>query len=147
MEPIILTLDPTGYVHRRLRIQGVLFALLGLINLVQAYLVDNDFRFVNLIVGIFFISSAFAYPLIFRQKLATFDDNGLMWSVKNRRNLSLAWNQIAYIEASTLHFYVHPNDSGQFTIDLGNLTYEQHKTLKPQIIDLARSKGVDVRMI
>jgi hypothetical protein len=116
-------------------------------NLVQAYLVDNNFRLFNLIAGIFFVSSAFLYPTIFRPKLATFDDNGLMWSVKNRRNLSLAWNQIAYIEASTLNFYIHTKDMGQFTIDLGNLTYEQHKTFKPQIIDLARSKGVDVRMI
>jgi hypothetical protein len=147
MEPITLIFDPGGSASRGLRIQWIIYALLGLINLVQAVLLDNNFRLFNLFAGIFFVASAFIYPIIFRPMLATFDDNGMMWSVKRRRNLSLTWNQIAYFEAATLHFHIHTKDSGQFTIDLGPLTYAQHKTLKPQILDLARSKGVDVRMI
>jgi hypothetical protein len=147
MEPIILVLDPEGSAPRRLWIQGILFALLGLSNLVQAFLFDNHFRLVNFVVGIVFISYGIVYPMMFRPKLATFDERGLTWSVKRKRNLSLTWNQIAYIEAPTLHFHIHTKNSEQFTIELGNLTYEQHKTLKPRIIDLARSHGVDVRLI
>jgi hypothetical protein len=147
MEPIILSLDPAGSILRRMRIQWIIFALLGVFNLVQAYIVDNDFRLFNLIFGVSFILYGLLHPIIFRPKLASFDENGLLWRVKNRRDLLLAWSQIAYIEASMLNFHIHTKDSRHFTVDLGNLTYEQHQTLKPQIIDLARSKGVEVRMI
>ncbi len=147
MDEIILSLDPQGTSSRGIRIQAILFGLVGLSNLVQAFFSDNKFRLVNLIGGAVFVSYAIVYPIILRPKVATFNEDGVMLDLKRRSNLVLAWNQIAYIEASTLHFHIHTKNSEKFTIDLGNLTYAQHKTLKPRIIDLAHSHGVDVRVI
>jgi len=145
MEPIILHLDSEGASAGRLRIQWTLFLLVGLLNLVQAFIVDNDFHLINLFAGIFFIVFALLFPIMAKPKLATFDDNGMSWRVTRRRTVTLSWNQIAYIEESIFLFRIHAKDGNQFDLDLGGLTFEEHSKLKPKVVELARAKGIEVR--
>ncbi len=147
MEPIILHLDSEGVSAGRLRIQWTLFLLVGLLNLVQGFVVDNDFHVINLFAGIFFIVFAVLFPIMYKPKLATFDDNGISWRATRRRTVSLAWNQIAYIEAHNLLLRIHTKDGNQFEMDIGGLTFEEHSKLKPKVVELARGKGIEVRIV
>jgi hypothetical protein len=147
MEPIILHLDSEGASAGRMRIQWTLFLLVGLLNLVQAFIVDNDFHLINLFAGIFFIVFALLFPILAKPKLSIFDGNGMSWRVTRRRAVTLTWNQIAYIEASILLFRIHTKDGNQFELDLGGLTFEEHSKLKPKIIELAKAKGIEVKSV
>lgn len=147
MEPIILHLDSEVASASRMRIQWTLFLLVGLLNLVQAFIVDNDVHLINLFAGIFFIVFALLFPVLAKPKLATFDDNGMSWRVTRRKTVSLPWNQIAYIEASILLFRIHTKDGNQFELDLGGLTYDEHSNLKPKVVELARAKGIEVKNV
>ena len=144
-EPIILHLDSEGASAGRMRIQWTLFLLVGLLNLVQAFIVDNDFHLINLFAGIFFIVFALLFPIMVRPKSATFDDKGISWRVGRRRSVSLTWDQIASIDASILTFRIHAKDGKQFELDLGGLTFEEHSKLKPKVLELARGKGIEVK--
>ena len=147
MEPIILYLDSEGSSPRRMRLFSILYGLLGLSFLVQATLVHGAFKYVLSVFAVGWIVIAFVYPRLFKGKAITFDDSGISWSPTVPQNSKVPWDQIAYIEGSILTFRIQTKDSKHFNVDLGNLTYEQHRTLKPQILDLARSHGVNVRMI
>jgi hypothetical protein len=145
MEQIVLHLDSEGASAGRLRIQWTLFLLVGLLNLVQAFIVDNDFHLINLFAGIFFIVFALLFPILAKPKTATFDDNGVSWRATQRRSVTLTWSQIAFIEASILMFRIHTKDGNQVNLDLGGLTYEEHSRLKPKVVELAKAKGIEVR--
>lgn len=147
MDPIIIYLDSEGSSPRRLRMLSIIYGILGISFLAQAMLAQNAFRYVMLVLALTWILIALNYPRLFKAKAMTFDDSGITWSRTKPRSLRVTWDQIAYMEASTLEFRIRTKDLKVLTINLGNLTYEQHKTVKPQIIDLARSNGVDVRMI
>ena len=126
---------------------SIIYVLLGLNIFVQALVIDNAFRYPNLVLGLVILVVGLIYPRIVKPKVVTFDDSGITQSRTRHGNPTIAWNQIAYIEASTLNFRIYTKDSELFTIDLGNLTFEQHRTLKPKIIDFAHSKSVDVRIL
>jgi hypothetical protein len=145
MVPITLHLDSEGVSAGRLRIQWTLFLLIGLFNLVQGFIVDNDFHFVNLFTGGIFIVLAVLFPLLAKPRLATFDDKGISWKINSRRTVTLTWNQVASIEASIFLFSVHTKDGNQFDIELGGLTFEEHSKLKPKVVELARANGIEVK--
>jgi hypothetical protein len=147
MEPIILYLDSGGSSPRRMRLFSILYGFLGLSFLVQATLAHGVLKYVLFVFALAWIVITLIYPRLYKGKVMTFDGSGVAWLHPTPQNPTLAWDQIAYIEASSLTFRIHTKDLKLFTVDLANLTYEQHRTVKPQILDLARSKGVDVRMI
>jgi hypothetical protein len=147
MEPIILHLDGEGASAGRLRFQWTLFLLVGLLNLVQGFIVDNDFHLINLFAGLLFIVLALLFPIMVRPKSATFDDKGISRRLGWRRSVSLTWDQIAYMEATIFTFRIHAKDGKQFELDLGGLTFEEHSKLKPKVIELARGKGIEVKSV
>ena len=147
MDPIIIYLDSEGSSPRRLRALSIIYGILGISFLAQAMLAHDAFRYVMLVLALTWILIALNYPRLFKAKTMTIDRSGIAWSRTKPRSLKITWDQIAYMEASTLEFRIRTKDSKLVTINLGSLTFEQHRTLKPQIIELARSKGVEVRMI
>jgi len=75
----------------------------------------------------------------------TFDDKSIAGLVSPWKAISLTWNQIARIEVRMFAMDIQTKDGRTEHIDLGEINYEQQKSVKPQIIELAKSKGITVR--
>jgi len=74
-----------------------------------------------------------------------FDDKGITGSVSPRKAISLTWDQIARIEIHMFAMDIQTKDGRTEHIDLSEITYEQQKSIKPRIIELARSKGINIQ--
>jgi hypothetical protein len=79
--------------------------------------------------------------------LLTFDEHGMTGKIEPRKSILLAWNQIARLEFKMFTLIVRTNDGKEEEIDLSHITYEDHKKTKPQIIEMAKSKGIAVQTV
>lgn len=144
MQKITLDLQAQCSPKTQLFQRGV-FGLFGVINLAQAYLQEGNFRYVNLFVGITAIAFALFFHRIHKPRVFTFDDNGIAGPISRRESIALSWQDIEYIKPTIFSLHICKKDGQRFKLNLGNLTFQQHKTEKQQILELAKSKGVSVR--
>jgi len=145
MKRITLDVQPEPANPRAQFTQRAIFAMIGVTNLVQALMKDNDFRYVNLIVGLGTVLFAIFYRRFNRPKVFTFDDDGIEGPLGARNPVKMKWNDIARIEGSVFRLTVLSKSGDRSDINLGNITYDQHKQIKPLILELAQSHGVEVR--
>jgi len=75
----------------------------------------------------------------------TFDASGISGQIGHRKGIAIGWEQIAWIDVHMFAMDIRAKDGHTDHIDLGEITYEQQKTIKPRIVDLAKSKGIEVR--
>lgn len=145
MEQITLDLQPEPATPRMRLLQRGLFALIGAVNVVQGIIQESGFRYVNLVIGIVAILFAFFYRRIYPPKVFTFDDDGLEGPIGQPDNIRFRWTDISHIEAKMFMLTVFTKTGTERKIYLGNITFQQHKHMKPKILELAKSKGVDIR--
>jgi hypothetical protein len=78
--------------------------------------------------------------------LLTFDEHGISGKVKSKKDIAIPWNTISSIEFKMFAMNVRTKDGKEEEIDLSHITYEDHKKGKPQIIEIAKSKGIAVQI-
>ena len=80
-----------------------------------------------------------------RPIVSTWDDAGIHGHIGVRKRILVGWNQVSRIDANTFSMKLYMKDDNVIHIDLSSMTYTQHKELIPRLIEMARSKGVEVR--
>ena len=145
MEQITLDLQPDPASPRARLIQRMLFGLLGVINLVQGVLNENSFRYFNLIFGVLVIVFALNYRRIYKPNVYTFDEEGVEGPIGRSDNKKFRWTDVSYLVAKMFTLKIFMKSGIEYNIYLGNITFQQHKQIKPKILELAQSNGVEVR--
>ena len=116
----------------------------GLVNTLQGLLVQNDSRYFNVVFGLLLVAVGCYYWLIYKPKLVSFDENGIAGKIRRGVFLDLKWDQISKLEGATFEINVYTKQGHKYEIDLSNITFREHKELKPKIFELARSKQIEV---
>ncbi len=144
-EQITLDLQPEPSTPTMRLFQRVLLALMGLTNLIQGILQHTNFRYVNLVVGVVAIFFAFYYRRIYPPKVFMFDNDGFEGPLGRPDNIRLRWTDVTHIKEQMFTLTLFTKSGTEREIYLGNITFKQRKQIKPKIIDLARSKGIEIR--
>ena len=76
-----------------------------------------------------------------------FDDNGIFGSVNPHKTISLRWDQVDKIEVHIFAIDIQTKDNRIEHIDLGQINFEQQKIIKPKIIELSKSKGINIQIV
>jgi hypothetical protein len=80
-----------------------------------------------------------------RQLRVTFDASGVTGEIRPRTRIAIAWDQIAQIDVHMFALDIRTKHGRTEHIDLSEITYEQQKSIKPRIIELAKSNGIEIR--
>ena len=72
------------------------------------------------------------------------DENGIDGKIKRGTVLHLRWEQLSKLEGSMYEITLYTKAGQKYVIDLSNITFREHKELKPQILELAKSKQIEV---
>ncbi len=145
MKHITLDLQPRPMSPTMRFIQQGFFFLLGVMILVQGIVIESDFRYVNLTFGSIAILFALFYRRVFPPKVFTFDDEGFEGPIGIFNTRRYRWEEISHINATMFLLEVVLKPGTTVEINLENITYQQHKQIKPMILELAKTKGVDLR--
>ncbi|HUN65123.1 MAG TPA: hypothetical protein VMW43_03415 [Bacteroidota bacterium] len=146
MEQVTLDLQPEPSTPRMRIVQRIIFILIGITNIVQGVINNNSFTYVNLIFGVGIIVFALFYRRIYKPKIFTFDDEGIEGPINADESVRLRWSDVRRIEARMFAIKLITRTRGEYRIYLGNLTFAQHKAVKPKILQIANAHGVDVRI-
>jgi hypothetical protein len=143
MEKIIVDLQPEPAKPIGRIIQRTLFGLVGVINIIQAVMSSNSFRFINLVFGIIMLVFAVGYRWFYKPKLLSIDESNIELS---NNNVLSKWENIAKVEIRLFNLILHEKTGKQSKIYLGNLTFQQLREIKLKTTDLAKSKGIKVQV-
>jgi hypothetical protein len=146
MDSLILDMHP--FPSRTPLFQRITFAALGLINLAQGIVhYPGIVAFVNIGGGMLLLLAAIFYRRIHRPSVYAFGDEGIEGPVGTPKSRLIKWSDIAFFETKRFSFAIVTSSGDRIQLDLSNITYDQHKQIKPRIVELVKSKGVDVRAV
>ena len=121
---------------------------LGCLFLVQSIFSENEILWFALFQAAYggglILVMAF-FPWFLKPKFLRFNEQGLEVRISRSRPTLLDWEEVASIEASTFRFTIKTKDDRAFAVNLEWLSYEQHKRVKPQFLEIARSRGVEIK--
>ncbi|MGM0589073.1 MAG: hypothetical protein ACQETE_11695 [Bacteroidota bacterium] len=80
----------------------------------------------------------------YQPKYVQFDEDGISGVVKGNEPILLNWDAINEIDVSKGKLRIIPKEGVEMPISLNQLPFRQHKTLIPQLLQLAERKGVSV---
>ncbi|MBN1397908.1 MAG: hypothetical protein JXA06_07745 [Bacteroidetes bacterium] len=145
MEPIILNLRPVQWpTFKRCFITVVILFIITSIILMSFSIIPVDLFYITTIILL--TGQAVINWQSMKFVELVFDEKGITGMVNPGKKISLQWEQIAGIDIRTLAMDIKTRDGQTEHIDLGEISYEQHKSVKPRIIDLAVTKGIDVKL-
>ncbi len=81
-------------------------------------------------------------PRFSRACTITLDDRGIRGRISYSDEIDLPWKDLAVAEIKMYALILKTTGGATIYIDLGNLTYDQHKHVKPKLIDILGSKGL-----
>ena len=145
MEKFSIDLQPEPAKPINRFIQRSLFGLVGVSNIVQAILSDNNFRYISMLFGLGAIVFAIGYRWFYKPKLFSFDDNGIEGPISTSKNILHKWENIAKIEVGLFNLRIYAKSGELSNVYLGNLTFQHLREIKTKIFDLAKSKGIEVQ--
>ncbi len=117
--------------------------LMGVINLLQACFLQNFFRYFDLVFGFALVAGGFYYWKFYTPRCITFDEAGSRGKIGIRTHVRLLWDEISKVGSSLYSITIRTKSGETLSIDLSAITFQQHKEVKPRILELARSKGMD----
>jgi len=118
--------------------------LMGIINVLQSFFHQNEVRYFDLAFGIVLIVGGFYYWKLYELKTVAFGEVGIKGKIRFRTTIDLKWDDVSRVESSLYAILLITKTGQKYELDLSNLTYQQHKEVRPQIVELAKSKGVEV---
>ncbi|MGB9591902.1 MAG: hypothetical protein ACPL1K_05235, partial [Candidatus Kryptoniota bacterium] len=98
--------------------------------------------YVTGVYGLIFFLAAVASPLFDRRRQLVVDENGISGQLSWRRRIEFKWKDIVGAELGMLHLKLQTADGKVEVINLGNLTYQEHQELKPQLRTALESHGL-----
>lgn len=140
MANIILELEPQ---NKSLLFRGWMI-LIGIINILQSFYHQNELRYFDLTFGVILIAGGFYYWKLYQSKAVIFDEIGIKGKIKRGMVIELQWNEVSKLEASLFAILMHTKSGQKYELDLSNITFQQHKDVKPKILELAKSKNVEI---
>ena len=126
-----------------LGILGFLYIPFGILTIYYKY--ENIFSYLAVIVGVFSMIYALAYQKLVKRCHITLDDECIkaalfkaiqMKSVPFKSpslNINIRWDEIKSINIELLKISINLNDGSSKEIELGDLTYRQHRILKEKL--------------
>jgi hypothetical protein len=145
METLILNVTPKHMSRNMLLVQRLVMGAMGCINLLNAIFIAGTFRYVNLVTGVGCLVVAVWFRHNPKTSVFSFSDAGIEKREGQKSSVLLPWVEVAYFEYSPLRLTIAARNGQLLDIDLGSLSYQQHKTIKPQILRFAKAFGVEAR--
>ena len=81
-------------------------------------------------------------PRLTRQYSITIDDRGIRGRISYSSLIDVPWEDLARAEIKMFALILRTKDKQIYHIDFGELTYDQHKAVKPVLMDALRSGGL-----
>jgi hypothetical protein len=75
----------------------------------------------------------------------TFNDGGIWGNYSRQRGISCRWSEVESITAKRFEWNIALKSGEIHRVSLADLTYDQHTTLKLDMLKFAESQGVTVR--
>jgi hypothetical protein len=144
MDTIILDLRP-DYPHTFAKWFGVIVLVYILVSIILMFTLVTPVNLFLIISMVLLLAQVISNWYNMKSVKVIFDANGISGLVSPRQAISLAWNQINRIELHMFSMDIQTKDDRTEHIDLSLITYEQQKLIKPRIIELAKSKGINVQ--
>jgi hypothetical protein len=145
MQTLILTLSANRVNKRILLVQRLAIGLIGIINLGSGILMAGTFRYVTLAAGIGGLAMAICFRHNPKSALYSFTDAGIERPESKDGIGLIPWSDVAYMEHAPLRLTIDAKNGSRLDIDLGSLSYQQHKTIVPQILRFAKAHNVGIR--
>ena len=145
MEELDLDIQPEFSNPNRSITHRILTGLLGGLNIILGFGIQSDLRFISLGGGIVAIAYALFYHRIYKSSVYSFTEQGIQGPLTSRRVRTIPWGDISHVASSMFQMVVSTKAGSQYTINLENLTFRQHQELKPKVLELVKSKGIEVR--
>jgi hypothetical protein len=146
MESITLYLQPEQTPKTQMVQRGII-VVSGIFYLIIGISKGDWVGYMYSIVGGAALVIALTAPRMFRPRSFTFDEHGFAGPEGRPWKKQYQWNEISRIEEQMFLWTFITKSGRRRTMNLGNLTFEQHRVVKPKILDLARSQGVEVRTV
>lgn len=81
-------------------------------------------------------------PRFSRVCAITFDDRGIRGRISYSNEIDLLWENVASAEMKMFALILMTKDGHSIPVDFSEWTIEQHKSVKPKLIALLRSKNL-----
>jgi hypothetical protein len=145
-DSITLELPDSGS-RRTTRWNPWILLVLGIVWLGQAAFRTDEswFRYASLAMGIAAVSLAVFSLRHPRQPFIRFDRTGITARLPAGLMTHIPWKDVDHLRFSTYTFVVVKKDKRELTVDLGWIAYHTHRSIKPRMMELAKSHGIDVR--
>ncbi len=139
-----LAIPLNGTNQKRKRRFWIIQGFNGLLWLIVAFLHQPHdwFTYVLGVYGLVFFLAAIFSPLLDKRYQVVLDQDGIHGQTSWRHHIEISWKDIASAELGTLHIKLHTLDGKVEQISLGNLTYQEHQELKPQLRAILEDRGV-----
>ena len=117
---------------------GVLFMIQGLgMNDKMPWFSPFIFSYGAILVVAFLVGPRFS-----RACAITLDDRGIRGRISYSNEIDLLWENLALAEIKMYALILKTKAGETIHIDLANLTYDQHKHIKPKLIDILGARGL-----
>lgn len=123
----------------------VILLFMGISNLLQGLYFRSEWQYFNLGLGaVALITSALVKRNRINPGMIFFNEQGISGRLPSRETVDVRWKEISRLEMKLYEIIVHRSSGTCIAIDLSECTYKQHHEVKPGIIELAKSKQIDV---
>jgi hypothetical protein len=95
-----------------------------------------------IVYGVALLAAIIVLPRLTKEYSIRIDDQGIRGRTGYSTLIDLHWEDLALAEIKMFALILRTKGGGTIHIDLGELTYDQHKLVKPRLIDIFRSKGL-----
>lgn len=143
MENIVLDVNPQPSKRGKM-VQRILFLIMGLGNIYQGFSMPNWFRYMNLSFGVVCILFALYLHRLYRSKEYLFTSEGIEGPKDSNNSVKIGWSEISLVEMKMYSMRIFLKGGKTYKLNLSNLTFEQHKNIKPKIEELIKAKGIEV---
>ncbi|GEM_PF-3947533 len=132
---------------RFVRIQRWIYASWGCFFLAQGVvrIFDNEEWWpAYVLTGILWLTTAIFFTRFFMGRYLQFDEDGIEARLSYRKQLKLRWDDLHSVEVSMFELVLITKNGQRIPFDLGSISYEEHKLVKPRFVEMTRLKGVQV---
>jgi hypothetical protein len=92
--------------------------------------------------GVIVVVAFLVGPRFSRACAITLDDRGIRGRISYSNEIDLPWENLALAEIKMYGLILKTKGDETIYINLGNLTYDQHKHIKPKLIDILGARGL-----
>jgi len=117
---------------------GILFMAQGLATMgKQTWFPPFIFSYGVILVMVFLLAPRFS-----RTCAITLDDRGIKGRISYSKEIDLLWENLALAEIKMYGLILKTKTGETLHLDLGNFTYDQHKHIKPKLIEILGARGL-----